>query len=166
MVSQNLDRDQQKVYNRVRTLEVTRSKYSQSGTDSNTSVNDGLSKSTYYGLRVQDKEVCLNYPDVANVFAVYQAIDENAVTLDTLTFFTNPDILDSVIVGENFLGDDSGAIGKVVTKAANQVTVVYLNRERFITQENVRFQESNVVAQVQSFSAGRYSDRDWETTVT
>ena len=150
--------NKQKVYNRVRSLEVTRSKYSQSGTNSNTSINDGLTKSTYYGLRVQDKEICLNYPDVANVFAVYQAIDENAVTLDTLTFFTNPDILDSVIVGENFLGDNSGAIGKVVTKAANQVTVVYLNRERFITQENVRFQESNVVAQVQSFSAGRYSD--------
>ena len=150
--------NKQKVYNRVRTLEVTRSKYSNSGTNGNSSINDGLTKSPYYGLRVQDKEICLNYPDVANVFAVYQAIDENSVTLDTLNFFTNADVNDSVILGENVVGSISGAVAKVVTKAANQVTFVYLNDTKFSAQENVLFQESNVLAQVQSISAGRYTN--------
>jgi len=150
--------NKQKVYNRVRTLEVTRSKYSNSGTNGNSSINDGLTKSPYYGLRVQDKEICLNYPDVANIFAVYQAIDENSVTLDTLNFFTNPDINDSVILGENVVGSTSGAVAKVVTKAANQITFVYLNENRFSIQENVLFQESNVIGQIQTISAGRYTD--------
>jgi len=150
--------NKQKVYNRVRTLEVTRSKYSNSGTNGNSSINDGLTKSPYYGLRVQDKEICLNYPDVANVFAVYQAIDENSVTLDTLNFFTNADINDSVILGENVIGSTSGAVAKVVTKAANQITFVYLNENKFAAQENVLFQESNVIGQIQSISAGRYTD--------
>jgi hypothetical protein len=39
--------NKQKVYNRVRTLEVTRSKYSSSGTNGNNSINDGLTKSPY-----------------------------------------------------------------------------------------------------------------------
>ena len=150
--------NKQKVYNRVRTLEVTRSKYSNSGTNGNNSINDGLTKSPYYGLRVQDKEICLNYPDVANIFAVYQAIDENSVTLDTLNFFTNPDINDSVILGENVVGSTSGAVAKVVTKAANKITFVYLNENRFAVQENVLFQESNVIGQIQTISAGRYTD--------
>ena len=150
--------NKQKVYNRVRTLEVTRSKYSNSGTNGNSSINDGLTKNPYYGLRVQDKEICLNYPDVANVFAVYQAIDENSVTLDTLNFFTNADVNDSVILGENVVGSTSGAVAKVVTKAANQVTFVYLDDTKFSAQENVLFQESNVLAQVQSISAGRYTN--------
>ena len=150
--------NKQKVYNRVRTLEVTRSKYSSSGTNGNNSINDGLTKSPYYGLRVQDKEICLNYPDVANVFAVYQAIDENSVSLDTLNLFTNADINDSVILGENVVGSTSGAVAKVVTKAANQITFVYLNENKFSVQENVLFQESNVIGQIQSISAGRYTD--------
>ena len=150
--------NKQKVYNRVRTLEVTRSKYSNSGTDANSSINDGLTKSIFYGTRVQDKEICLNYPDVANVFAVYQAIDENSVTLDTINFFTNADINDSVILGENLVGSSSGTVAKVVTKAANQITFVYLNENRFSFQENVLFQESNVLAQIQSVTAGRYTD--------
>lgn len=150
--------NKQKVYNRVRTLEVTRSKYSNSGTNGNSSINDGLTKSPYYGLRVQDKEICLNYPDVANIFAVYQALDENSVTLDTLNFFTNADINDSVILGENVIGSTSGAVAKVVTKAANQITFVYLNENKFAVQENVLFEESNVIGQIQSISAGRYTD--------
>ena len=150
--------NKQKVYNRVRTLEVTRSKYSSSGTNGNSSVNDGLDKSPFYGIRVQDKEICLNYPDVANVFAVYQALDETSVTLDTLNFFTNPDINDSVILGENVIGSSSGCVAKVVTKAANQITFVYLNENRFKTQENVLFQESNVIGQIQSIAPGRYTD--------
>jgi len=150
--------NKQKVYNRVRTLEVTRSKYSSSGTNGNNSVNDGLTKSPYYGLRVQDKEICLNYPDVANVFAVYQALDETSVTLDTLNFFANADINDSVILGENLIGSSSGAVAKVITKAANQITFVYLNENKFAVQENVSFQESNVIAQISSITPGRYTD--------
>lgn len=150
--------NKQKVYNRVRTVEITRSKNSSSGSTGNSDVNDGLSKGVYFGTRVQDKEICLNYPDVANVFAVYQSIDENAVTLDTLNFFANTDINDSVILGENLIGNTSGCVAKVVTKTSNQITFVYLNENRFSTQENVIFQESNVIGQISSVVAGTYTD--------
>jgi len=150
--------NKKKVYNRVRTVEISKSKTKQSGTDANTSNSDGLDFNVFYGTRVQDKEICLNYPDVANVFAVYQSLDDVTVTLDTLNFFTNSEINDSVILGENVIGNDSGAVAKVVTKGANTITFVYLNENTFNTQENVIFQESNVIGQIQSFVPGRYND--------
>ena len=115
---ENFIQNKKKVYNRVRTVEISKSKTKQSGTDANTSNSDGLDFNVFYGTRVQDKEICLNYPDVANVFAVYQSLDDVTVTLDTLNFFTNSEINDSVILGENVIGNDSGAVAKVVTKGA------------------------------------------------
>ena len=48
----------------------------------------GLTTSTHYGTRVQDDEISLNFPDVANVRAVYESTNSNTPTLDRLTFAT------------------------------------------------------------------------------
>ena len=60
-----------KQYNRSASLVVSRSKYKQSGVGVNTSNSDGLTYNKYYGVRVQDEEISLNYPDVAKVVSVY-----------------------------------------------------------------------------------------------
>ena len=75
-----------KEYTRSQKLNVTRSKYAQSGVGVNTTSNDGLSFNTQYGLRVQDEEISLNYPDVAKVIAIYESLGTGNPTLDTLQF--------------------------------------------------------------------------------
>ena len=37
-----------------------------------------LLKSKFYGLRIEDKDISLNVPDVVNVRAVLESTDENA----------------------------------------------------------------------------------------
>jgi hypothetical protein len=61
-----------KQYTRSQTISVNLSKYSQSGSGISSSINDGLTYNQYYGLRVQDEEISLNYPDVVKVLAVYE----------------------------------------------------------------------------------------------
>ena len=55
-----------KEFKRSQKVSITRSTNRRSGTDPSTSINDGLNHSELYGLRVQDKEICLNYPDVTD----------------------------------------------------------------------------------------------------
>ena len=52
-------------------LYVDKSKLVESGSTSDTSLNDGLTYNKWYGLRVQDDQVSLNAPDVVKVLAVY-----------------------------------------------------------------------------------------------
>ena len=45
-----------------------------------------MTKATGYGLRVEDREISLNKPDVVKVIGVFESIDTNSPTLDKLTF--------------------------------------------------------------------------------
>ena len=47
-----------KVVNRSHVVNITRSANKQSGSTANNSLNDGLSYSTFFGTRVQDKKIC------------------------------------------------------------------------------------------------------------
>ena len=59
-----------------------------------TSVNDGLNHSNLYGIRVQDRDICLNEADVAiDIVAIYESLDLNAPILDKLTFTSTDDVL-------------------------------------------------------------------------
>ena len=49
-----------------------------------TSTN-GLTFNQYYGLRIEDREISLNVPDVVNVVSVLESQDNNDPTLDKLT---------------------------------------------------------------------------------
>ena len=122
-----------KTYNRSQTLNVARSKYPQSGTGISSSIGDGLTYNQFYGLRVQDDEISLNYPDVVKIISVYESFDSSAPTLDQVQFGASANVSTNAIIGENILGSNSKSIARVVSNiSTNVLGIVYLNSERFI----------------------------------
>jgi hypothetical protein len=147
-----------KEYTRSTVLDVEYSKYSQSGSNQNSSINDGLTYNANYGLRVQDEEISLNWPDVVKVLAVYESTGTSAPTLDTLQF-ADSSIVSNAIIGENISSSTNNAIARVVTKpTAFTIGVVYLNRDRFINNQTVKFEESESSANIQSVTPGLYKN--------
>lgn len=150
-----------KQFNRSRTLSISLSKNPESGSNLGSSINDGLTYNQYYGLRVQDEEICLNYPDVSEVISVYESLDSSDPVLDKITFNTNENVTQNAIIGENFVGQTSKAIGRVVSKPSGELdtlSVVYLSSARFLENEFVIFKDSNIVSDIKSITAGRYKD--------
>ena len=146
-----------KVFNRNAALIVEKSSKESSGT-ATTSVQDGLTFGKLFGTRVQDKQICLNVPDVQDVIAVFESNDANEPELPKLTLTNfNANILNT-IKGELVRGATSGAVGTiVVNNASNQVDFVYLNEQSFQVDEKVTFEESQVTANVAAVTVG---DRD------
>jgi hypothetical protein len=95
-----------KTYNKSQTLSVTRSKNPQSGSGISSSIGDGLTYNQFYGLRVQDEEISLNYPDVVKIISVYESFDSSAPTLDQIQFGASASVSTNAIIGENILGSD------------------------------------------------------------
>lgn len=148
-----------KLYNRSQTVSVNLSKYPQSGTGISTSINDGLTYNTYYGLRVQDEEICLRYPDVVKVLAVYESLSTSAPSLDTLSFNVISNVNSNAIIGENIIGSTSKAVARVVSKpSSGSIGIVYLNNNRFVAGENVVFEESNISTEINSITLGVYKN--------
>jgi hypothetical protein len=148
-----------KLYNRSQTVSVNLSKYSQSGTGINTSINDGLTYNQYYGLRVQDEEICLRYSDVVKVLAVYESLSTSAPSLDTLNFNVISNVDSNAIIGENIIGSTSKAVARVVSKpSSGSIGIVYLNNNRFVAGENVSFNESNISTSINSITLGVYKN--------
>jgi|694.fasta_scaffold02943_10 hypothetical protein len=148
----------QKQFNRSQTINVIYSKYPESGTGISTSVNDGLIYNPYYGLRVQDEEICLNYPDVSKVLAIYESLDTNNPILDSLSFSVTLNVGTNALIGENITGSESGCIARIVTKFGNSVGIIYLNSNRFLNNENVKFNESNIIGEIDTLTLGSYTD--------
>lgn len=148
-----------KTYNRSQSLTVARSKYPQSGTGISSSIGDGLTYNQYYGLRVQDEEISLNYPDVVKIISVYESFDSSAPVLDQIQFGASSDVSTNAIIGENIFGKDSKAVARVVSKPfSNVLGIVYLNSERFLVSESVAFKESNITTEIESITPGKYKD--------
>jgi len=149
----------QKQFNRSKTLNITLSKNPQSGTGINTSTGDGLTYNQYYGLRVQDEEISLNYPDVVKVIAVYESLTTSVPVLDQISFSSVANVDANAIIGENIIGDESNAIARIVTKpSSNTLGIVYLNNSRFTSTESVTFEESNIKTTITSITSGTYRD--------
>ena len=148
-----------KEYNRSRSVNITLSKYAQSGSNGSSSINDGLTYNRFYGLRVQDEQICLNYPDVAKVLAIYESFDTSAPTLDQIEFSASANVSTNAIIGENILGNSSKAVARVVTKpSTNTLGVVYLNENKFSAGESVSFEESNITTDIVSITEGKYKN--------
>jgi hypothetical protein len=148
-----------KTYNKSQTLSVTRSKNPQSGTGISSSIGDGLTYNQFYGLRVQDEEISLNYPDVVKIISIYESFDSSAPTLDQIRFGASASVSTNAIIGENIIGNDSKCIARVVSNVSiNVLGVVYLNSERFVNSEAVRFEESNITTEIESITPGKYKD--------
>lgn len=146
-----------KVFNRNATLIVDKSSKASSGT-ATTSTQDGLTFGGLYGTRVQDKQICLNVPDVQEVIAVFESNDANEPELPKLTLTNfNANILNT-IKGELIKGATSGAVGTLVdNNSSNQVEFVYFNEQTFQVDEKITFSESQVTANISAVSVG---DRD------
>jgi len=146
-----------KQFNRSKIINITLSKDPQSGVGVNTSINDGLTYNQYYGLRVQDEEISLNYPDVANVIAVYESLDTSSPVLDQVLFNSIANVSNNAIIGENIIGSTSKSVARVVSKpSSDTLGIVYLNDSKFISGENVTFEESNVNTTIASITLGKY----------
>ena len=148
-----------KTYNKSQTLTVNKSKYPQSGSGISSSIGDGLSYNQYYGLRVQDEEISLNYPDVVKIISIYESYDSAAPTLDRIEFGASSDVTTNAIIGEDILGATSKSVARVVSKpSTNILGVVYLNSERLSELETVTFSESKITSNIQSITPGKYKD--------
>ena len=152
-----------KNYERSQILTVDKSSLEGSGSTAGSTRNDGLTyNGEAYGLRVQDDSISLNVPDVSKVLVVYESLDSNAPTLDTITLTATASVGTNVIIGENVVGKTSNTIARVVTNngstpssgGANRLGVVYLNEKRFSKYEDVVFQESNITTTLQAINEG------------
>ena len=150
-----------KVHKKSTIVNVNLSKYSKSGTGISTSVNDGLDYNQFYGLRVQDNEICLRYPDVIRVLAVYESLDTSSPSFDKLNFSSIYNISVNSVVGEDVIGKTSKSIARIVYKDPsypNSIEIVYLNNNRFESGEEISFKQSNIKAELSSISFGRYKN--------
>ncbi len=145
---------------RCSTLVVDKSINSGSGIGS-TTLNDGLTYSAGgYGLRVQDKEISLNVADGHRVLGVFESNNTDEPSLPTITSTNASDVFDNdnVIVGEQFIGNISGAIGRVVRiVTASQFEFVYENDEEFEIGEDFTLKTSGIIANISVLLTG---DRD------
>jgi len=147
-----------KEYTRSSVLDVVYSKYQQSGSDANNSISDGLTYNSNYGLRVQDEEICLTWPDVSKVLVVLESLDENAPSLDQIQFFDSS-VVSNAIVGENIVSTTGSAVARVVSKSLPlTLSVVYLNSNKFAADEIVTLEESNNTAPIQTITNGSYKN--------
>ena len=155
-----------KIYSRSQTLSVSRSILKESGNDVATSKNDGLLYNQYYGLRVQDEEISLNYPDVVKVLSIYESLDKLDPTLDLIEFPVISNVSADALIGENIIGSTSNTVARVVTNnttnpssgSANKLGIVYLNENKFSVGEVVVFEESKINSQIDSITKGNYND--------
>tara|TARA_Y200000002_G_scaffold11375_1_gene9318 strand:+ start:1696 stop:9069 length:7374 start_codon:yes stop_codon:yes gene_type:complete len=149
-----------KEYKRSQEIEIVYSSKDSSGTTTGSSVDDGLTPSGLYGIRVQDEEICLNFPDVAKVAAVYESLDKNKPILDQLVFSSTDPIFQNAIVGETIVGENSNSVAIIVSVNAgtSSISIVYKTTDKFQLLETLLFQESNSSATLQGTTPGKYND--------
>ena len=152
-VKKNNIKNKKKEYTRSEKLTVSKTV---SGVSTSIS---GLTQNNFYGLRVEDKEISLNLPDVVNVIAVYESYDSSAPVLDSLEFASGLGLDTNSILGEKVTGRDSGAIAQIVTRSsATKIEIVYLNSNKFTVGEIVDFEESAISSTAQVVNDGDYQN--------
>jgi hypothetical protein len=137
-----------KIYNPCSTLVVNKTS---SGVSTSTS---GLTFSNVYGIRVEDKEISLNIPDVESILAVYESSTTDEPKLPSITLTNLNSNISNSNVGEKIIGSTSNAVAILVSNTVNKVDLVYLNENRFVINEEVTFEVSNIKATVFSVAVG------------
>ena len=124
------------------------------------STNGNLTQSNAYGLRVEDRDISLNVPDVIKIRAVYESKDTATPTLDGLTFVSGLSLNTNAVIGEKVVGTDSRAIGQIVSSpSATEIRFVYLNANKFTVGEIIKFKESAIETVLQDIITGNFVDR-------
>jgi hypothetical protein len=142
-----------KKLNKANTLVIDKSKLVSSGIGT-TTLNDALTYSQVYGVRVQDEEICLNVPDVVRVLAVYESSSTSNPSIPKLqlTTFTGPtNNNQDFAIGEQIVGRTSGAVAVIVSRVdTDKLEYVYLNSFEFSVGEVIDGKESNISATISS----------------
>ena len=121
------------------------------------STANGLTQNNFVGLRVDDKVISLNTPDVVNVVGVYESVTNAAPILDKLVFVSGLALNTASILGEKIIGSVSGAIAQITERTnATTVEIAYLTQQDFQIGETVTFEESNIITNLQNITAGSY----------
>jgi len=133
---------------RISSVIISKSKYDSSGIGA-TTTNDGLEYGNYpFGTRVQDERICLNIPDVVDVYGIFESNDTSDPTLPKMTVgsLDGPTSkTDDLIIGESFAGTSSGAKGLYTEKiSSGEISFIYLNSSTFQQGEIISFDESGV----------------------
>lgn len=143
--------------NKVRTITVSNSKYSQSGIGVST-LNDGLTYATTYGTRVQDEDICLLVPDVFKVHGIFESNDSSDADLPSLllTSINSPTSkTGDLLVGEEFVGSDGKFLGIYAGKVNDlQINFISLNSNSLNVGEVITFKESGITATVSQINFG------------
>jgi len=122
-----------------------------------TTALSGLTQANWYGMRVEDQEISLNLPDVVQVIGVYESLDTNVPTLDTLDFPAGLSLDTASILGEHILGSDTGALAQITNRvSATRVEIAYLNSLNFNLGELVSFKESAITSTIQTINKGNH----------
>ena len=143
-----------KLYNRCDTLVVSGSSSPASGIG-NTTLDDGLTYNEYYGLRVQDKVISLNVPDVERILGIYESSTTSDPNLPKVTLTSLNSSVNNLLKGERLVGQTSGAVANFVgSDSVNTIDVVYLNENRFSLNETIISDETNISGEVFSVVLG------------
>ena len=129
---------------------ISKSKVAGSGSGGST-LDDGLSFGNFpYGTRVQDKVICLNVPDILQVYGIFESLDENdpeCPSMVTGSLDGPNNTTNDLLVGEELIGTVSGAKAKYISKKTDtSINFIYENNSKFEAGEIVTFLTSGVSA--------------------
>ena len=143
-----------KAYTRCTSLIVSKTKYS-------TPKNAGLNYDTslgVYGVRVDDDQISLNYPDIVKVHAVYEASGtaDPAIPWLGLSNLNSPSSnTGELILGEYLVGKTSGAVAVYIEqKTTSQIYFAYTTDQTFVSDEVIEFIETGYTATIATVNAG------------
>ena len=111
-----------------------------------------------YGLRVQDREICLLEPDVIKVYGVFESSDTGNPELPTISLFNlngPTGKTDDYNIGEEITGQKSGAIAIVYGRQSSSIlNIVYVNDIKFENGESVLSETTGITATINDFTPG------------
>ena len=150
-----------KIKNRVNSVIVDKSKLQGSGIGT-TTLNNGLTYGSYpFGTRVEDEVISLNVPDVLEIHGIYESAGTGAPSAPQMalnTINSASTTTEELLIGEQIIGQTSGAVAIVAVKS-NNTTIEYISKNEFvfIEGETIESQESSVRAIVSSLSTPSFN---------
>ena len=150
----------QKDYLRSEKRNVTLSKSAAS------TATTGLTQNKFYGLRVEDREISLNVPDVAKVIGVYESLNTSAPILDKISIPSGFALTSNALLGEEIIGTESGTVVQITNIPDDtSVEFAYLNSNKFEVGEVIKFRESDITTTIVTITNGSYQNVTNEFTL-
>jgi hypothetical protein len=143
-----------KVLTRCETLTINKSSNPASGSNADTTLNDSLTYSSVYGLRIQDKEISIGKAEVLRVHAIFESDDNNDPNIPTLTLININGSLLNAAQGDLIEGSSSHAIGRVISTTATTISFVYKNDREFQLNESITLKLSQITGSITSITPG------------